>query len=124
MLWARFAGQPPLPFEPAIWLYIMFPGAYFIGGVPALFAGAIAAYARAEAPGATAGDRAIRFIFPVAFGALFSVVFSIATIASEPDPLFATTGAFSAFVCTLLEEWRESVRPDRSFKPTPLRGEP
>jgi hypothetical protein len=122
LFWSHFAGDPPLPFELRGWLFTAFPIAYVYAGVPALITGYSAALVRAKAPGSGWPARAIRFAVPLLVGSVASVLFSLVTIASEPDAALALVGALAAFLCTALAEWLHWLRPNNSFKPKPLRG--
>jgi len=120
--WGYFAGQPPLPFELRAWLAVAFVFAYVYAGLPALITGLVAAIARALAPDTSFGDRVFRFSVPALVGPVASVLFSLVTIASEPDISFAAAGVIAALVCTGIAEWVLRLRPNNSFKPNPLRG--
>jgi len=117
LVWSHVAGQPPLTFRLAVWLFIAFPMAYLYGGVPALVTGYAAALARAKAPGSGLRARACRFAVPLLGGPVASVLFSLVTIASESDLSIAAVGAVAVLVCTLLSEWLLRLRPNNSFKP-------
>jgi len=99
-------GEPPLRLNPVAWLSIAFPFAYLYAGVPALITGYVAAVARYLAPAPVMGDFAFRLAVPVGVGAAASILFSLVTLASEVAVEPAIVGALSAFVCTLLVEWR------------------
>ena len=118
LVWATLAGQPPLPFELSTWFFVMFPAAFMLGGVPALVTGMVAAYLRARSPSAVRARTAMRLLVPAVVGAISSVTLTVA----EPGLLLASVGGLSAFLCALILDWRTSVRPNNSSKPTPLRG--
>ena len=122
LLWIHLAGEPPLPFETRAWLVLAFFFSYIYAGVPALATGYSAAVVRAKVPGSGWRARTARFAFPLLVGSVTSVLFSLATIASEPDAAFAAAGAVAAFLCTAFAEWLHWLRPNSSFKPKPLRG--
>ena len=122
--WGHLAGEPPLPFDLRTWLLVAFLLAYVYAGVPALFTGLAAAIARGKAPGPGLRPLVLRFAVPLVVGPVASVLFSLLTIASEPDLIFAAAGAAAAFVCTSLAEWLLRLRPNNSFKGMPLRGTP
>ena len=120
--WGHISGQPPLPFDLRAWFVVAFLLAYLYSGLPALLTGLTAAIARALAAGPGLGARTFRFAVPLVVGPAASVLFSLGTIASEPDASFAAAGAAAAFVCTVVAEWLLRWRPNNSFKPNPLRG--
>ena len=122
LLWSHLAGEPPLPFKLRTWLLFAFPIAYLCAGVPALLTGYSASVARAKVPGPGWQARVFRFVVPLLVGSVTSVLFSLATIASEPDAAFAVVGAMAALLCTAVAEWLHRLRPNNSFKPKPLRG--
>jgi hypothetical protein len=111
--------QDPLPLSswPGVFLF-----AYIYAGLPALVTGCSSAIARAMSPGLNWRARTVRFVVPVLVGPVTSLLFSLVTIASEPDVFFAVAGVFAALVCTALAELLLPLRPNNSFKPTPLRG--
>ena len=96
--------------------------AYIYGALPALVAGCSSAIARAMLPGLDWRSRTVRFAVPVLVGPGTSVLFSLVTIASEPDVFFAVAGVLAALVCAALAELLLPLRPNNSFKPNPLRG--
>jgi hypothetical protein len=122
LLWARLVGKPPIPFDPRSWLFIAFPVAYTYAGLPALVTGYCAALIRSMAPGEHLLARSIRFGLPLLVGSVTSVIFLLVTLGSEPEARTAAVGALAALVCTAVVEWRVRLRPNKSFKPNPLRG--
>ena len=120
LLWDHLVAEPLSPFGVRIWLGVTF-FAYIYGLPGALVTGWSAARARALSPGLGPVARIIRFSVPVTVGAVTSVLFSLATIASEPDLALAAAGAVAAFFCTALAELLR-LRPNNSFNPMPLRG--
>jgi hypothetical protein len=120
LLWDHLVAEQLSPFGVRIWLGVTF-FAYLYGLPAALVTGWSAARARTLSPGLGPVARIIRFSVPVTVGAVTSVLFSLATIASEPDLALAAAGAVAAFVCTALAELLR-LRPNNSFKPKPLRG--
>jgi hypothetical protein len=112
LLWGTLFGQPPLRLGLWEWLVVTFPIAYVYAGVPALVTGCVAALARSVAGDQDHGSRLYRFAVPVVAGAVTSVLFSLVTLASEPDVVVGVIGAFAAFVCTSFAERLLRLRPN------------
>ena len=111
--------QDPMPLSSWLGVLVL---AYIYAGLPALVTGCSSAIARAMSPGLDWRARTLRFAVPVLVGPVTSVLFSLVTIASEPDVFFAVAGVVAALVCTALAELLLPLRPNKSFKPNPLRG--
>ena len=111
--------QDPMPLSSWLGVLVL---AYIYGALPALVTGCSAAIARKMSPGLDWRSRTVRFAVPVLVGPVMSVLFSLVTVASEPDVFFALAGVLAALVCTALAGLMLPLRPNNSFKPNPLRG--
>jgi hypothetical protein len=103
LLWDQLVSSPLSQFRPRVWLGITI-FAYLYGFPAALVAGWSAARTRAMWPGPKLVARVMRFSVPLLVGAAASVLFSLATIASELELAVAVAGAVAALVCTALVE--------------------
>jgi hypothetical protein len=120
LLWDQLVSSPLSPIRLRLWLGVAL-FAYLYGLPAALITGWSAARARAMSPRPEPIARVIRFAVPIVVGAVASVLFSLATIASEPDLALAVAGAVAALLCTALAELIR-LRPNNSFKPSPHQG--
>jgi len=120
LLWDQVMSGPVVPMGLHLWLGVTL-FAYLYGLPAALVTGWSAARSRAMSPSPNLTHRGIRFGVPIAIGAVSSILFSLVTIASDPDPAIASAGAFAAMICTGLAELLR-LRPNNSVKPNPLRA--
>lgn len=110
LLWIHVAGDPPSRMELGWWLPILFPAAYIYAGAPALVTGYAAASARTVATDSKWAGVAFRFLVPVMLGVCTSLLSFMVTLGAEPSAAIGAAGAFAAFLCTLLVEWRARLR--------------
>jgi hypothetical protein len=126
LLWQIFVAvtaEFPRHYSLGSWLSIwagLSVFAYLWGFAPAFLTGVVAVYMRDIAPGVGAPSRLLRLAATVGSGGLLCWALPQVFPGGDTGVIEAALGAATAFVCASWAEWW--VRPNNSFKPTPLRG--